>query len=102
MKHIVAGLAALLFVGFAHAQTAPVQTPAAPAATQSEDGSTDQAAPVNGQIVPTVPVESPKKNNTTLILGAVGAAALLGLASNNGDDSTPPPVKVPTPAPSSP
>ena len=104
MKHIVAGLAvALLFAGAAHAQSAPVQ-PAAPQASQTENGSTDQAAPAaNGQQVPTVPVQSPKKNNTTLIIGAVGAAALLGAASHSGgSDSTPVPVAVPQAPPAPP
>ena len=101
MKHIVAGLAvALLFAGAAHAQSAPVQ-PAAPQASQTENGSTDQAAPAaEGQQVPTVPVQSPKKNNTTLIIGAVGAAALLAGASHSGDSDKPLPPK--TPAASSP
>ena len=109
MKQFALGLAAMLIVGVAQAQTAPVQAPAAPAApaAQTEAGTADQANAetttvlgADGKPVPTVAQKSVKGNHTTLILGAVGAAALLGAASHSGDSDKPLPPK--TPAASSP
>ena len=106
MKQFALGLAAMLIVGVAQAQTAPVQAPPAPAA-QTEAGTADQANAetttvlgADGKPVPTVAQKSVKGNHTTLIIGAVGAAALLGAASHSGDSDKPLPPK--TPAASSP
>ena len=112
MKQFALGLAAMLIVGVAQAQTAPVQAPAAPAAqTQPQNGNADGTADqanaetttvlgADGKPVPTVAQKSVKGNHTTLILGAVGAAALLAGASHSGDSDKPLPPK--TPAASSP
>ena len=103
MKSVVAGLVAVLFAGHAFAQSAPATAPAAPApeAKEQEADTAHAAKPVEGQQVPTVPVQSQKpKNTTAIVLGAVGAAALLGAASNSGGGDDAP--ANPQPKPSSP
>ena len=102
MKQFAVGLAAILFVGFAQAQTAPVQAPAAPQTVQNDNANADQAAAetttvldADGKPVPTVAQKSVKANHTTMIIGAAGAAALLLAASHSGGSDTPPPPKAP-------
>ena len=96
MKHIVLGLAALLFVS-----TAAAQSQQAPA-TQPADND-QQTAPVDpatqttpAQPAPTVPVKKVARNNTPIILGAIGAAALIGAAGGGGGSDNPAPPSKPS------